>query len=374
MIDMHHMRNTPVRVLIVDDNKANIQLLIQALRDDYKLSVATGGRQAIDLARAQQPDIILLDVMMPGIDGYETCENLQRDPATAHIPVIFLTALTKPEEKARAFETGAVDFVTKPVEILELQARVRTHLSLRAAQTQLRMHNERLEDLVDRRTRQLHDSQMELIQRLSIAAEFKDNETGEHIIRMSHYCRMVAEEYGLDARICEMIHATSPMHDVGKIGIPDHILLKPGKLDADEWQTMKTHTTIGGKILSGGENNALMRMARTIAMTHHEKFDGNGYPHGLSGKDIPIEGRIVGLCDVFDALTSDRPYKKAWTVEAAVDEIRNSSGSHFDPDVVECFLTILPKVSAVKEEYGCPLREVEAVVDPRCAREDRSGG
>ncbi|MFW5490538.1 MAG: HD domain-containing phosphohydrolase [Desulfovibrio sp.] len=338
------------RILLVDDNRPNLKILIGALRDEYKISVATNGRQALDMVEALQPDIILLDVMMPEMNGYQVCEKLKENPNTADIPVIFITALTDSSEKARAFQAGGVDFITKPVELIEVKARVSTHLALERAQLSLKNQNATLEQRVQERTRELSDTRIDLIRRLSMAAEYRDTDTGDHILRMSHYCKLIADNMGLSHDLCEEIYVASPMHDVGKIGIPDHILRKPGKLDPSEWEIMKTHTTIGAEILSNGKYS-LLQTARTIALTHHERWDGKGYPNGLAGKDIPISGRIVGLCDVFDALTSVRPYKAAWPVDKAVETICEENGTHFDPVVVECFMDLQPEVNRIREAH-----------------------
>ncbi len=338
------------RILIIDDKKTNIKILVEALRDAYNISVATSGRQALDGLSIIQPDLILLDVMMPDMDGYQVCKELKADPSAAETPVIFITALNDPSDKARAFQAGGVDYITKPVEVMEVRARVKTHLTLEKAKKSLQFQNMTLEQRVTERTRELFDTRIELIRRLSTAAEYRDSDTGDHIVRMSRYCKLLAERMGLPPADCEEIYVASPMHDIGKIGIPDQILRKPGRLDAEEWRIMKTHTTIGGKILSGADY-PLLKTARVIALTHHERWDGTGYPAGLAGEKIPMAGRIVGLCDVFDALTSVRPYKDAWPMDKAAQTIRKDAGTHFDPAMVECFLDIQPEVNRIKEQH-----------------------
>lgn len=256
------------------------------------------------------------------------------------IPVIFVTALADVADEARGFALGAVDYITKPVSPPIVKARVRTHLSL-----------VRVEELLQ--------SRLQIVQRLGLAAEYKDNETGLHVIRMSHYAQILARAAGFsEARAEQLLHA-APMHDVGKIGIPDAILRKPGKLDAAEWQVMQQHAEIGARII-GEHATGLLRMAHDIALSHHEKWDGSGYPHGLQGEAIPIEGRIVAIADVFDALTSERPYKKAWTVEAAIELLRAESGRHFDAHLVELFIAELPQILQIKarwaEEQGAASR------------------
>jgi len=319
-------------LLLVDDEPTNLQVLRHILQDDYRLLFAKDGPKALELAGRERPALVLLDVMMPGMTGYEVCQQLKNDPATREIPVIFVTALADTEDEAKGFEVGAVDYITKPVSPAIVKARVRTHLSL-----------VRMDEL--KRTR------LEIVQRLGLAAEYKDNETGLHVIRMSHYSRILAHALGWSEADCDDLLNAAPMHDVGKIGIPDAVLRKPGKLDADEWAVMRQHVSIGAKII-GEHPSGLLRIAQRIALTHHEKWDGSGYPNGLAGEDIPIEGRIVAIADVFDALTSERPYKQAWPVEKAVAFLREQSGQHFDPDLVELFIQQLPAVLEVKARWA----------------------
>lgn len=319
-------------LLLVDDEPTNLQVLRHILQDDYRLLFAKDGPKALELAGRERPALVLLDVMMPGMTGHEVCQQLKSDPATREIPVIFVTALADTEDEAKGFEVGAVDYITKPVSPAIVKARVRTHLSL-----------VRMDEL--KRTR------LEIVQRLGLAAEYKDNETGLHVIRMSHYSRILARALGWSEADCDDLLNAAPMHDVGKIGIPDAVLRKPGKLDADEWAVMRQHVSIGANII-GEHPSGLLRMAQRIALTHHEKWDGSGYPNGLAGEDIPIEGRIVAIADVFDALTSERPYKQAWPVEEAVAFLREQSGQHFDPDLVELFIQQLPAVLDVKARWA----------------------
>lgn len=319
-------------LLLVDDEPTNLQVLRHILQDDYRLLFAKDGPKALELAGREQPALVLLDVMMPGMTGHEVCQQLKNDPATREIPVIFVTALADTEDEAKGFEVGAVDYITKPVSPAIVKARVRTHLSL-----------VRMDEL--KRTR------LEIVQRLGLAAEYKDNETGLHVIRMSHYSRILARALGWSEADCDDLLNAAPMHDVGKIGIPDAVLRKPGKLDADEWAVMRQHVSIGANII-GEHPSGLLRMAHRIALTHHEKWDGSGYPNGLAGEGIPIEGRIVAIADVFDALTSERPYKQAWPVEEAVAFLREQSGQHFDPDLVELFIQQLPAVLEVKARWA----------------------
>ena len=331
-------------VLVVDDTPENISLLKSVLKNEYVVKVATNGFKAIEIARTSAVDIILLDVMMPDMDGFETCRRLKEDLLTRGIPVIFVTALNEVSDEMKGFVCGGVDYITKPISAPVVQARIRTHLALYD-------QNRVLEDKVHQRTAEVVESRLEIIRHLGRAAEFRDNETGMHVIRMSRYSQIVALEYGLPGHEAELILHAAPMHDVGKIGIPDRILLKPGKLDEEELMTMKIHCEIGNKILAN-QNSDLLRIAAEIAMTHHERWDGKGYPRGRKGTEIPIIGRIAAVADVFDALTSERPYKHAWSEEEAAEEIRRCSGSHFDPDLVKAFFNRFSDILDVKRQYA----------------------
>ena len=333
--------NQPL-ILAVDDEASNLQLLRQILQDHFRLRFAKDGPRALELAREETPDLILLDVMMPGMSGYEVCAALKADPALAAVPVIFVTALNDTSDEVEGFEAGAVDYITKPVSPPVVRARVRTHLSL------VRME-------------ELRASRLEIVQRLGLAAEYKDNETGLHVIRMSHFARILGLAAGMtEAQADDLLHA-APMHDVGKIGIPDRVLLKPGPLDPDEWKIMQSHAQIGAEII-GHHDHGVLALARNIALTHHEKWDGSGYPNGLAGKDIPLEGRICAIADVFDALTSIRPYKKAWTEQEALDFLVKQKGKHFDPELVDLFLAQMPAIRAIRERWA--EQEVEPAAAP----------
>ena len=319
-------------ILAVDDEASNLQLLRHILQDHYRLLFAKDAARALELARQETPNLILMDVMMPGMTGYEACRILKADPATAAIPVIFATALNDPDDEVTGFEAGAVDYITKPLSPPIVRARVRTHLSLV-------------------RVDELKETRLQIVQRLGLAAEYKDNETGLHVIRMSHYARVLGLAAGLSATAAEDLLHAAPMHDVGKIGIPDRILQKPGALDKEEWAIMQSHATIGADII-GEHAHGMLALARNIALTHHEKWDGSGYPRGLAGLDIPLEGRIVAIADVFDALTSARPYKAPWPVEEAVQYLRQQRGQHFDPELVDLFLARLPASVEIKERWA----------------------
>lgn len=322
----------PARILVVDDEPTNLKVLKQILQDDYRLLFAKSGDEAIALAGREQPDLILLDVMMPGMTGFETCRRLKTESDTARIPVIFVTALKDEVDETTGFAVGGVDYISKPVVPSVVQARVKNHLSLVKAD-------------------ELKQSRLEIIQRLGRAAEYKDNETGLHVVRMSHYSRVLALAYGFPEQLADDLLNAAPMHDIGKIGIPDHILLKPGKLTAEEYAVMQEHPRIGAEII-GDSDSGLLQLARSVALYHHEKWDGSGYPHRLQGDAIPIEARIVALADVFDALTSKRPYKQAWTVDAALTHIREQAGKHFDPTLVSLLEQQLPAILAIKERWA----------------------
>ncbi len=342
---------TQCRLLLVDDTKTNIDLLVAALMDDHVLSVALNGPSAIMIAKKLRPDLILLDVMMPEMDGFEVCRRLQEDPATADVPIIFLTAMDNPDMKAQGFQAGAVDYITKPFHAAEVKARVRLHLSLLLARRRLANQNAELEERVAHRTKELELNYRETVLRLGMAAEYRDNDTGQHIRRIREFTSLLARKSNhCTVKEADDMGLAATMHDIGKIGIPDAILLKPGKLDEDEWRIMKTHSKIGADILASS-SSPLLDLSSTIALTHHERWDGSGYPDGLKGEEIPLAGRIVCLVDVFDALTSVRPYKKAWTVEEAATVIKKDSGSHFDPHLAKVFLDHLDEIKRIHDCY-----------------------
>lgn len=332
-------------ILVVDDNADNIDVLNGILRPFYKVKAALNGEVALKIAHSKhKPDLILLDVMMPGMDGHEVCRQLKANPITSDIPVIFVTAKTEIQDEKIGFELGAVDYITKPVSVPIVQARVKTQLALYDQQREL-------ERQVQVRTIELDNTRVEIIRRLGRAAEYKDNETGMHVIRMSCYAKFLAEEINANAEWVDLLYNAAPMHDIGKIGIMDNILLKPGKLNGNEWLEMQRHVEYGADIL-GNHESALLKMAREICLYHHEKYDGSGYPHQLKGDDIPLSARIVAIADVFDALTSQRPYKKAWTAEDALVFIEQQAGIHFDPDLIAPFKNCLAQISQVMDKYA----------------------
>ena len=335
----------PQTILVIDDNPDNIDVLNNLLRPDYTVKAALNAARGLALARAEhKPDLILLDVMMPVMDGYELCQQLKNDPSTSNIPVIFITARSYEEDEKKGLALGAVDYITKPINPDITLARIRTHLALAD-------QNKQLARQVLERTKALRDTRLTIIRCLARAAEYNDNQTGLHVIRMSHYSRILALAYSQDPGWADLIFHASPMHDIGKIGIPDSILLKQGALTGEEWTVMRRHPEIGAEII-GDDPSRLMVMAREIAMAHHEKWDGSGYPLQLAGEQIPVSARIVAIADVFDALTSVRPYKDKWKMEHALAEIRNKAGTHFDPALVALYEKVLPEIIAIHEQYG----------------------
>lgn len=338
------MSSSKAVILVVDDTPSNIDILSIILRSEYTVKAATSGEKALALALGSPLDLILLDVMMPGMDGYEVCRRLKGDPRTSSIPVIFVTALSETTSEEEGFAAGGVDYITKPVKAPIVKARVRAHLALHAQQREL-------ERQVRERTMEIEETRLEIIRRLSRAVGYKDDESGLHILRMSRYAYILAKRLGLEATWTETLLQASPMHDVGKIGVPDKILLKPAKLNPEEWEIMKRHTLFGAEII-GEHPSLLLRMARDIALTHHEKWDGSGYPLNLRGEATPLCGRITAIADVFDALTTKRPYKEAWPIENAVKEILSGSGTQFDPDLIARFKDSLPEILEARAEIG----------------------
>ncbi len=331
-------------ILVVDDEPEVIQALAGILSNNYQVTIAMDGAKALAMASTQPyPDLILMDIMLPGLGGFEACRRLKENPATSAIPIIFISVLDAVEDESYGFEMGAADYITKPFSAPIVEARVKTHLAL---------YDQRrdLENLVDERTTELRTSRLEIIRQLGRAAEYKDNETGYHVIRMSFYARLLALKAGLSEQQAELLFNAAPMHDVGKIGIPDHILQKPGKLNSEEWDVMRKHCEYGANII-GPADTELMRLARDVALTHHEHWNGNGYPKGLKGENIPLEGRIVAITDVFDALVSERHYKKPWPMEQAVDYILEQRGRQFDPELIPLFEDVIPEIMGIASCY-----------------------
>lgn len=331
------------RIFCIDDEAANLKLLDRMLRSEgyQHLTLIADPREVLGHYRATRPDLILLDINMPHLDGYQVMAQLLAENDPLLPPIVILTAQHSHEYLLRALEQGVRDFITKPFDRAELLMRVRNLLFAQLAHRMLHDQNTVLEEMVRQRTQALNQSRLQVVQRLGRAAEYRDNETGLHIIRMSLASAALAAKLGWSEAECELLLHASPMHDIGKIGIPDAILLKPGKFEPDEWAVMQSHVTIGADILADGDSD-LLCLARTIALYHHEKWDGSGYPERLAGEAIPQAARIVAVADVFDALTSKRPYKEAWPVEQAVKWISDYRGVHFDPAVVDAFMQQLP--------------------------------
>jgi putative two-component system response regulator len=352
--------------MIVDDTEMNIDILVEALQDDYELIVAINGVEAIELLEEQKPDLILLDIMMPEINGYDVLKMLKKNVDLETIPVILLSAITDSDSKNKGFSLGAVDYVTKPFEIVEVKARVKTQLRLEEARLVLESQNTVLEEKVKERTQLIERTNYAAIYCLAALAETRDPETGEHIKRTQEYIRELAfelrdnKEYTdvLTNEYIELLYKSAPLHDIGKVGVKDSILLKPGKLTEEEFEEMKKHTIYGGESLMVGikelGEESFLTLAKEIALTHHEKWDGSGYPMGLSKQEIPISGRLMALSDVYDALISKRVYKGAFTHDEAKNIILESKGIHFDPDIVDAFIKREAKFIEIMERFkGC---------------------
>ena len=343
------------KLLIIEDNPNTTALLKQVLRiEGYKNVVSTLDPCEIKTSLKDfDGDLILLDLMMPKMDGFEVMAHLKASREGTLPPILIITAQDDQEHRIRALSEGALDFVSKPFNRVELLTRIRNLLRISLSEKALRNQNEILEEKVQSRTKALYFERLQTLQLLGRTVEYRDNETGLHTIRISKISAMLGRAAGLSGYECDLLLNASPMHDIGKIGIPDRILFKPGRLDTEEWEIMKTHTTIGADILSGYDSE-LLECARIIALGHHERWDGSGYPSGLSGEKIPLVGRIVAITDVFDALSSGRKYKAAWTIDETVKEIEKGRGRHFDPVLVDHFMDLLPQIIKIKEAYKEP--------------------
>jgi putative two-component system response regulator len=352
------MEKTPT-ILVTDDDLWQQKLIEVTLSGmGYRIITASDGERAMSLVTQYMPDVILLDIQMPKKNGFEVLSEVKQNEATRGIQVVMVTGSEENEARARALELGADDFLMKPVDRVLLKARIHSSVKLKAYYDHLKSYQQHLEAEVGQKTRQLREafeqlkaSSLETIYRLARAAEYKDEDTGDHILRMSHSAEVLAEGLGLDKKQQDMILYASPMHDVGKIGIPDRILLKPGRLDPEEWEIMKNHTIIGTRILEGSSSD-VVQLAEVIALSHHEKWDGSGYPQGLKGKEIPLPGRIVAVADVFDALLSVRPYKKAFPVDEALAILEEGRALHFDPDVLDVFFSHLDRILEIQRTGG----------------------
>lgn len=365
-------------VLVVDDTPDNLTLMSGLLKDDYKVKIANGGEKALKIAQSDTPpDLILLDIMMPEMDGYTVCFHLKENPKTAHIPVIFLTAKTEVADETKGFELGAVDYITKPISPQIVMSRVAAHLSVKKMQDILRNQNHFLEFEVQKRTQEINAIQDVTIHAMASLAETRDSDTGNHIRRTQFYVKLLAEKLRKnprfshfldDDKMIEMLFKSAPLHDIGKVGIPDKILLKPGKFTAEEFEIMKTHTTLGRDAIVQAEKELglevpFLKYAKEIAYYHQEKWDGSGYPAGLGGDDIPISARLMAVADVYDALISRRVYKQGMPHEKAVSIISEGKGSHFDPDMVDAFLELQEQFKAIAAQYADSDADIAKKID-----------
>ncbi|MBL6979200.1 MAG: response regulator, partial [Desulfobacteraceae bacterium] len=356
----------PKRILIVDDEELNRELMEAMMASFGHVSeLAIDGPEALE-KMTPDFDLVLLDVMMPGMDGFEVARRIRENPEINDIPIIMITGLSSQKDRLQAVKAGVNDFISKPVDRVELNVRTDSMLKMKEAQDEIKQHRAMLEETVEKRTASLrktlkelrkaqrltHQAHLDTIRRLAVASEYRDEDTALHINRMSNYCAIVARGLSLSADEVDLILHASPMHDVGKIGIPDAILLKPGKLDNSEWEIMKQHSIIGARILRGSSSElVLFEAGEIIALAHHEKWNGTGYPKGLSGEDIPLYGRICAIADIFDALTSNRPYKKAFSSDKALEILQEGRGTHVDPNVVDVFFDQLDDVVEVQKKY-----------------------
>lgn len=354
----------PKRILIVDDDEASRDLLVAFVESlGHETETAVDGIEAI-IKMKLGFDLVLMDIMMPGMDGYEATRQIRKYQEYSELPIIMTTALTSKDDRLRAVEAGANDYISKPVDKNELHVRMTSLLKMKEAQDAVKHYQAELEEKVEQRTMQLSEAlnesiesqreikkaHIETIHRLVVAAEYKDEDTANHIKRMSHYSKILAGSLHLSPGEVETIHLASPMHDVGKMGTPDNILFKPGKHTPEEWEIMKQHTTFGGRILNGSSAK-LLQAGEIIALSHHEKWDGSGYPKGISGEDIPLWGRITAVADVFDALTSKRPYKEAFSNEKSLQIMKEGHGKHFEPRLLDLFLENLDEVFDIQKKH-----------------------
>ena len=356
------------RVLIVDDDERIRRTHARLFESfGYDIETAADGIEALSKLPLDI-DLVILDAEMPHVDGFEVARRIRSSPATGHVPIMMVTGLTRPEDHARALEVGINDFITKPVDASALELRARWLVEFKSTMDALKEQKSMLVEKVEQRTaglrsaleemaeaqRDTYEAHLDTIRRLTLAAEYKDKDTAGHIERVGRYCEIVTRALGLAPQVVEIMRHAAPMHDVGKLGIPDAVLLKPGSLSADEWVVMRSHTEVGAHILDGSRSEVI-RMGKKICLSHHEKWDGSGYPNGLSGEDIALEGRICAVVDVFDALTMDRPYRKALERDAVYAMIAEDAGSHFDPAIVDVFFGLKDHIEEIHLEYlDCP--------------------
>jgi len=358
--------STKPTILVVDDSPENLSLMSGLLKDQYRVKVANNGEKALTIIdTGPLPDIILLDIVMPGLNGYDVCRQLKSEARSRDVPVIFLTSMNDTEDEKKGFELGAVDYITKPISPIKLMVRVRNQLALKASADFIKDKNLYLEQEVARRTREVQAIQDVTIMTIASLAETRDNETGKHIRRTQIYVKLLAEHLKSNPRFCDylteyniqLLYKSAPLHDIGKVGIPDRILLKPGRLEPDEFEIMKTHTTIGRDAIQHAENQLglsvdFLHCAKEIAYSHQEKWDGSGYPQGLSGEDIPIAARLMALADVYDSLISHRVYRPGMSHDETLEIIRHGKGNHFDPDLVDAFLELADEFRQTAGRYA----------------------
>ncbi len=341
-------------IAIVDDTPLNLTLIQALVRKltppGTEIVCFTSPTEGLDWCATHEPDLIIVDYMMPDLNGVEFIQAVRQHHPTDIVPILMVTAAHEKEVRYESLSAGANDFLTKPIDRHEFDPRVRTMLTLRESQKRMRNWNDDLQQAVLRQTADIVARERETITRLARAAEYRDPETGAHILRMAHYSRLIAERLGVSEELCDRLLSAAPMHDVGKVGTPDHILLNPGRLTDEEMVIMRRHASIGHDILKGS-SSPMIQLAAEIALTHHEKFDGSGYPEGLAGEAIPLMGRIVAVADVFDALTSARPYKPAWEIDRAVDFMKEQRGAHFDPACVDAFFMEWDEVLAIRNRF-----------------------
>lgn len=349
-LDIHN-----ATILVVDDEPFNLTLINKMLSADGYKNIITieDPREVKDVYAAQRIDLVLLDINMPYMDGFELIDLLKQEHGAQLAPILVLTAQSLQEFRIKALDSGARDYVTKPFDRHELIARVRNLIELQLTNRYLQEQKYLLEKKVDERTRELRDSQDQVVRRLGEAAEYRENESSAHIIRVSELAALLGRAAGLPDDVVDLMYRACPLHDLGKIGIPDDILLKPGPLDEQEWSVMKNHVQIGAGILVG-ESSRFISVAREIALNHHEKWDGSGYPQGLKGEEIPMTARIMALVDAFDSMLCKRPYREKLPMQKALDYIQEESGRHFQPELVELFVKNLDKVAEIQEKYPDP--------------------
>jgi two-component system, response regulator RpfG len=339
-------------IVIIDDeftSRVILDKIVRGLKQDITVQPFASPLGAIEWLRLNHPDLILVDHLMDEMSGLEVVRTIRRIPHLEHVPIIMVTVSNDREVRHKALDLGVAEFLSKPINHHECQIRCRNLLALHLHHKEVLQHSEQLEKAVTEATRRILEREQETLFRLAKAGEYRDSDTGNHVLRMAKYSRLIAEGVGLDENRCSLIEMASPMHDIGKIGIPDNILLKPGKLNHEEFSIMKTHTSIGYHILKSSHSKYIS-LGAEIALSHHERYDGNGYPNGLLGKAIPLDARIVAIADVYDALTSERPYKKAWSNQEALEYIQANGGSQFDPECVEAFVRQFSKISIIQQQ------------------------